>query len=127
MLLVLGIAASMVGLAKLAIAGFAPGGHLPVLVLTACAAGLLATLFTAAPRPKKPGRKRSALRHRTSRPKPPKPGIPIRGAYQMAGAPTSSIFERGVVDTPSSPSIAGRRASRALVRTFGPFPAGASA
>ncbi len=39
--------------AGLAIAGFAPGGHLPALVLTACAAGLLATLFTAAPRPKK--------------------------------------------------------------------------
>ena len=46
MLLVLGIAASMIGLARLAIAGFAAGGHLPTLVLTACAAGLLATLFS---------------------------------------------------------------------------------
>jgi hypothetical protein len=45
-LLLLGIAASMVGLARLAIAGFAPGGHLPALVLAACGAGLLATLFT---------------------------------------------------------------------------------
>jgi dienelactone hydrolase len=45
-LLTFGIAASMAGLARLAIAGFAPGGHLPVLVLTACAAGLVATLLT---------------------------------------------------------------------------------
>ena len=36
-LLLLGIAASMAGLARLAIAGFAPGGHLPTLVLAACA------------------------------------------------------------------------------------------
>jgi len=45
-LLVFGIAASMVGLARLAIAGFAPGGHLPGLVLTICAAGLVTTLLT---------------------------------------------------------------------------------
>jgi fucose 4-O-acetylase-like acetyltransferase len=45
-LLVLGIAASVVGLARLAIGGFAPGGHLPVLVLIICAAGLVATLLT---------------------------------------------------------------------------------
>ena len=45
-LLLFGIAASMVGLARLAIAGFAPGGHLPGLVLTICAAGLVATLLT---------------------------------------------------------------------------------
>ncbi len=45
-LLVLGLAASMAGLARLAIAGFAPDGHLPVLVLAACATGLAATLFT---------------------------------------------------------------------------------
>jgi hypothetical protein len=45
-LLVFGLAASMVSLARLAIAGFAPGGHLPVLVLTVCAAGLIATLLT---------------------------------------------------------------------------------
>ena len=36
----------MVGLARLAIAGFAPDGHLPALVLAACAAGLAATLLT---------------------------------------------------------------------------------
>ncbi len=45
-LLVLGLAASMAGLARLAIAGFAPDGHLPALVLAACATGLAATLFT---------------------------------------------------------------------------------
>ena len=45
-LLLLGVAASMVGLARLAITGFAPAGHLPALVLAACGAGLLATLFT---------------------------------------------------------------------------------
>ena len=38
-LLLLGTAAAMVGLARLAIAGFAPGGHLPPLVLAAYAAG----------------------------------------------------------------------------------------
>jgi len=45
-LLLLGLAASMVGLARLAIAGFAPDGHLPALVLTACAVGLAAILLT---------------------------------------------------------------------------------
>jgi Acyltransferase family len=45
-LLVAGLAASMFGLARLAIAGFAPGGHLPGLALAACAAGLAATLLT---------------------------------------------------------------------------------
>jgi len=50
-LLLLGLAASMAGLARLAIAGFAPGGHLPVPVLAACAAGLVATLFTGRARP----------------------------------------------------------------------------
>jgi hypothetical protein len=35
-----------VDLARLAIGGFAPGGHLPVLVLIICAAGLVATLLT---------------------------------------------------------------------------------
>jgi hypothetical protein len=45
-LLLAGLAASMVGLARLAIAGFAPGGHLPVPVLAACAAGMAATLLT---------------------------------------------------------------------------------
>jgi hypothetical protein len=50
-LLVLGLAASMVGLARLAIAGFAPGGHLAVPVLGACAMGLATTLFTGRARP----------------------------------------------------------------------------
>ena len=45
-LLLVGLAASMFGLARLAIAGFAPGGHLPALALAACAVGLIATLFT---------------------------------------------------------------------------------
>ncbi len=45
-LLLAGLAASMFGLARLAIAGFAPGGHLPALALAACAAGLAATLLT---------------------------------------------------------------------------------
>src|SRR5208337_554988 len=105
-----------------------PGrGHLPVLVLTACAVGLLATLFTAVS-PRKPGRQRSALRHRTSRPKPPKPGIPIRGAYQMAGAPASSRYSKGVSSTrPPRPALLGVGLPAPLVRTFGPFPAGASA
>jgi len=45
-LLLVGLAASMFGLARLAIAGFAPGGHLPALALAACAVGLGATLLT---------------------------------------------------------------------------------
>jgi hypothetical protein len=45
-LLLTGLAASMFGLARLAVAGFAPGGQLPALALTACAAGLAATLLT---------------------------------------------------------------------------------
>jgi len=45
-LLLAGIAASAAGLARLAIGGFAPGGHVPALVLATCAAGLAATLFT---------------------------------------------------------------------------------
>jgi hypothetical protein len=45
-LLLAGIAASAAGLARLAIGGFAPAGHVPAVVLAACAAGLVATLFT---------------------------------------------------------------------------------
>jgi len=45
-LLVAGIAAGGMGLIRLAIGGFAPDGHVPALVLAACAAGLIATLFT---------------------------------------------------------------------------------
>ena len=52
-LLLLGTAAAMVGLARLAIAGFAPGGHLPPLVLAAYAAGLIGTLLTGRPPPER--------------------------------------------------------------------------
>jgi hypothetical protein len=45
-LLLAGIAAAMVGLARLAIAGFAPGGSLPVWVIAACAVGLVVTLLS---------------------------------------------------------------------------------
>jgi fucose 4-O-acetylase-like acetyltransferase len=45
-LLLAGLAASMFGLARLAIGGLAPGGQLPAIALAACAAGLVATLFT---------------------------------------------------------------------------------
>ncbi len=45
-LLLVGLAASMFGLTRLAIAGFAPGGQLPALALAACAVGLAATLLT---------------------------------------------------------------------------------
>ena len=44
-LLLAGLAASMFGLARLAIAGFAPGGQLSALALAVCAAGLAATLL----------------------------------------------------------------------------------
>ena len=47
MLLLAGIAAAMTGLARLAIAGFAPGGHLPVLILAVLAAGLTAIFLAA--------------------------------------------------------------------------------
>ena len=45
-LLTLGFGAVMLGLTRLAIAGFAPGGRLPLLALTAYATGLTVTLFT---------------------------------------------------------------------------------
>jgi fucose 4-O-acetylase-like acetyltransferase len=48
-LLVAGMAASGVGLVRLAIGGFAPSGHVPVPILALCAAGLVATLFTGRP------------------------------------------------------------------------------
>jgi hypothetical protein len=44
--LLAGLAAVGFGLTKLAIAGFAPGGRLPFLVLGACACGLLLTLLS---------------------------------------------------------------------------------
>jgi hypothetical protein len=45
-LLLAGLASSMFGLAKLAIAGFAPDGNLPTLALAAATAGLAAILLT---------------------------------------------------------------------------------
>ena len=48
-LLAAGLAAAMLGLTRLAIAGFAPGGHLPLPILGAFAAGLLATFCTGRP------------------------------------------------------------------------------
>jgi hypothetical protein len=44
-----GTVAIVVSVARLAIAGFAPGGELPLLVLAAYAAGLLGTLFSGRP------------------------------------------------------------------------------
>lgn len=45
-ILLAGLAATMAGLAQLAIAGLAPGGQLPVPALTSCAAGLTAIICT---------------------------------------------------------------------------------
>jgi hypothetical protein len=49
--LTVGLAAAMVGLARLAIAGFAPAGSVPVLVLAVYTAGLLLTLLSGHPPP----------------------------------------------------------------------------
>jgi fucose 4-O-acetylase-like acetyltransferase len=46
LLLLAGLVVSSVGLARLAIGGFAPDGRPPAVVLAACAVGLTATLFT---------------------------------------------------------------------------------
>jgi len=73
-LLLFGLAASMVGLARLAIAGFAPGGHLPALVLAACAAGLGATLLTGRAPPA--GAEPQALRPEVPRQPPKGPEVP---------------------------------------------------
>ncbi|HUY44703.1 MAG TPA: acyltransferase [Streptosporangiaceae bacterium] len=50
-ILTAGMAAAMVGLARLAIAGFAPAGNLPVLVLAVYTSGLLLTLLSGRPPP----------------------------------------------------------------------------
>ena len=50
-ILIAGLAAAGFGLTRLAIAGFAPGGSLPALVLAACACGLLLTLLSGPPAP----------------------------------------------------------------------------
>ena len=46
LLLLTGLVVASVGLTRLAIAGFAPGGRPPGLVLAACAVGMAAILFT---------------------------------------------------------------------------------
>lgn len=48
-ILIAGLAAAGFGLTRLAIAGFAPGGSLPALVLAAYACGLLLTLLSGPP------------------------------------------------------------------------------
>jgi hypothetical protein len=48
-LLLAGIAAAMFGLARLAIAGFAPGGAVPALALAAFACGVACVLFSGRP------------------------------------------------------------------------------
>jgi len=69
-LLVASTAVTMVGLARLAIAGFAPGGHLPALALSAYAAGLIGTLLTGrSPQPARP----QALRPPVPSPPGPRP------------------------------------------------------
>jgi len=50
-ILLLGIAASMLGLAKLAISGFAPAGTLPLVILAAVACGVIGTLLSGRPPP----------------------------------------------------------------------------
>ena len=74
--LLAGLAATGFGLTRLAIAGFAPGGRLPVFVLGAYACGLLLTLLSGppspghGPRPKRPGA--APLR---AGPSPPAPAV----------------------------------------------------
>jgi fucose 4-O-acetylase-like acetyltransferase len=51
MILLAGIAAAMTGLARLAIAGFAPDGNLPALALAALGCGVIGTLFAGRPPP----------------------------------------------------------------------------
>ena len=64
LLLAAGLGTSMFGLARLAIARFAPGGQLPTLALAVCAAGLAATLLTG--RAPAAGVKPGALRRSTA-------------------------------------------------------------
>lgn len=72
-LLVAGIVIAGVGLTRLAIAGFAPGGSPPGLVLAACAVGLLVTLFTGrapATGPQEQARPPELPEHPASAPRP---------------------------------------------------------
>ena len=81
----------------------------------------------AAPRPKPPGRKRSTLRRRTSPPKPPEPGIRSAGPTAWArGHPASMrvILRTSSLRFPAWPGVG---LPAPLVRTFGPFAAGALA
>jgi fucose 4-O-acetylase-like acetyltransferase len=55
-LLLAGIAAAMIGLARLAIAGFAPGGAPPALALAAFGCGVACTLFSGRPPTRRPRR-----------------------------------------------------------------------
>ncbi|MFI7300978.1 hypothetical protein [Streptomyces sp. NPDC050121] len=47
--LLCGLGAAGLALARLAIGGFAPDGHLPAVVLAGCACGLLVALFSVRP------------------------------------------------------------------------------
>jgi hypothetical protein len=72
-LLVAGLVVSCVGLTRLAIAGFAPDGRPPGLVLAACAVGMLAILFTGrapAGDPRRPPLPPDLPRHPASSPQP---------------------------------------------------------
>ncbi len=74
-LLVVGTAAGIVGLVRLAIGGFAPDGHLPALVLTAYAAGLIGTLLSG---------RRPPRRARPQAPRPPGPEPTLPAADRRA-------------------------------------------
>jgi len=75
-ILAAGLAAAAFGLTRLAIAGFAPGGRLPALVLGAYACGLLLTLLSGRPPPE-------------HGPRPHEPGAAPRRAGP--GAPASPV------------------------------------
>jgi hypothetical protein len=59
--LLAGLVAAMLGLTRLAIAGLAPGGHLPLLALAAFVAGLLAIFCTGHPSVRDPRCDRSTV------------------------------------------------------------------
>ena len=66
-ILLVGLAAAIFGLTRLAVAGLAPSGHLPLLALAAFTAGLLATFCTGHPATA------GEQTHPASRPPPPRP------------------------------------------------------
>jgi hypothetical protein len=111
LLLAAGLGTSMFGLARLAIARFAPGGQLPTLALAVCAAGLAATLLTG--RAPAAGVKPGALRrsNRASRrkwpesparcpqwPEPASHGITSRTGPRGGLQVQVGRFERDVLD-----------------------------